>query len=99
MADRAIGTADAAAVTALDAADAAASAQSTADGAAADAANAQSMASAALPKTDFQRVVRIDEGGVHVGDNQTSSEVLIDSASVNVCLGGQIFSSFAANYV
>ena len=48
---------------------------------------------------DFQRVVRIDTEGLHVGDNQSSAEVLIDSESVNVVMGGQKYSRFAANYV
>ena len=74
-------------------------AQLSASSAAQDAANAGEIASAALPRADFQRVVRIDADGLHVGDNQASGEVLIDSASVNVCLGGQVFSSFGANYV
>ena len=81
-------------------------AQSTADSAASDAADArdaadaaQSLADAALPRTDFQRVVRIDESGLHVGDNLTTSEVLIDSQSVNVVMGGRKYSRFASNYV
>ena len=60
---------------------------------------ARSAADAALPRADFQRVLRIDEGGLHVGDNQASGEVVIDSDGVNVCLGGRVFSAFGANYV
>ena len=74
-------------------------ARAEASSAAQDAANAQDIAGAALPRADFKRVVRIDSEGLHVGDNQASGEVLIDSASVNVRLGGQTFSSFGANYV
>ena len=60
----------------------------------------RSVANAALPKVDFQRVVRIDESGLHVGDNQINSgEVLIDSESVNVVMNGRKYSRFASNYV
>lgn len=60
----------------------------------------RSLANAALPKIDFQRVVRIDDSGLHVGDNQiNSSEVLIDSESVNVVMNGRKYSRFASNYV
>ena len=59
--------------------------------------SAQSTADAA--RADFQRVVRIDSEGLHVGDNQTSNEVLIDSGSVNVVLGGRKYSKFAGDYV
>ena len=41
----------------------------------------------------------IDTDGLHVGDNQSGGEVLIDSESVNVVMGGQKYSRFAANYV
>jgi len=44
-------------------------------------------------------VIRIQEDGLHVGDNQKSSEVLIDSGSVNIVLGGTPYSKFAAKYV
>ena len=47
---------------------------------------AQGTADAALPCVDFQRVVRINDDGLHVGDNQSSGEVLIDSESVNVVM-------------
>lgn len=60
---------------------------------------AQRTADAALPVRDFQRVVRVDTDGLHVGDNQTGGEVLIDSESVNVVMGGRKYSRFAANYV
>ena len=59
--------------------------------------SAQATADAA--RADFQRVVRIDSEGLHVGDNQTSNEVLIDSGSVNVVLGGRKYSKFAGDYV
>ena len=64
-----------------------------------DAIQAQNTADAAVPHIEFQRVVRIDDEGLHVGDNQSNGEVLIDSESVNVVMGGQKYSKFAANYV
>lgn len=64
-----------------------------------DAKQAQTTADAAVPHVEFQRVVRIDDEGLHVGDNQSNGEVLIDSESVNVVMGGQKYSKFAANYV
>jgi len=64
-----------------------------------DAIQAQSTANAAVPHVEFQRVVRIDDAGLHVGDNQSNGEVLIDSESVNIVMGGQKYSKFAANYV
>ena len=59
--------------------------------------NAQSTADAA--REDFRRVVRIDDDGLHVGDNQSNGEVLIDSGSVNVVFNGLRYSKFAASYV
>ena len=50
-------------------------------------------------RTDFQRVVRIDDAGLHVGDNQSNSEVCIDSDSVNVVTGGLMESKFAGSYI
>lgn len=52
-----------------------------------------------VSKDEFQRVLRVDDRGLHVGDNQTGGEVLVDSGSVNVILNGRQYSSFAANYV
>ena len=65
-------------------------AQNTADGAQSTADTVQS---------DLKRVVRIDDNGLHVGDNLSNGEVLIDSESVNVVIGGQKYSKFAAAYV
>lgn len=78
---------------------AARSAQTTADNAQTAAAKAQTVADAAVPYVEFQRVIRINEDGLHVGDNQSGGEVLIDSESVNVVMSGQKYSRFAANYV
>ena len=50
-------------------------------------------------RTDFQRVVRIDDDGLHIGDNLSNGEVLIDSESVNVVLNGRKYSKFAGSYV
>ena len=58
---------------------------------------AQATADAA--RADFKRVVRIDNDGLHVGDNQSPGEVLIDSESVNVVMNGSKYSRFAGNYV
>lgn len=48
---------------------------------------------------EFKRVVRIDGDGLHVGDNQTPCEVLIDSASVNVVQDGVTNATFAESFV
>lgn len=48
---------------------------------------------------DFARVIRIEEDGLHVGDNQTNGEVVIDSESVNVVVNEVQYSKFAADYV
>ena len=56
-------------------------------------------ATAEAVQTDFKRVVRIDDDGLHVGDNLSNGEVLIDSESVNVVLGGKKYSKFAGSYV
>ena len=61
------------------------------------ASTAQATADAA--RADFRRVVRIDNDGLHVGDNQSTGEVLIDSESVNVVMNGSKYSRFAGNYV
>ena len=60
---------------------------------------ASAQASADAARADFQRVVRIDDEGLHVGDNQSSGEVLIDSESVNVVVNGSKYSKFAGDYV
>ena len=58
---------------------------------------AQATADAA--RAEFRRIVRIDDDGLHVGDNLSNGEVLIDSESVNVVLGGKKYSKFAGSYV
>ena len=50
-------------------------------------------------QTEFKRVVRIDDAGLHVGDNLSNGEVLINSTSVGIVLNGIQYSSFAGNYV
>ena len=57
------------------------------------------IANAALSHADFQRVIRQDAQGLHVGDNKTGFEVLIDSASVNVMSDGEALSTFSDKYV
>ena len=60
--------------------------------------SAQALAEAV--RTDFKRVVRIDDAGLHVGDNQnTNNEVLIDSEAVKVVTGGIMESKFAGSYI
>ena len=56
-------------------------------------------ATAEAARADFKRVVRIDNDGLHVGDNQSTGEVLIDSESVNIVMNGSKYSRFAGNYV
>lgn len=50
-------------------------------------------------RDDFSRVVRIDGDGLHVGDNQSNSEALIDSDGFNTVVNGQRYSKLASNYV
>ena len=78
--------------TAESAQDAASNAKDTAE-------SARSTADAALPRVEFQRVVRIDDEGLHVGDNQSNGEVLVDSISLNVVFNGLKYSKLAGNYV
>ena len=47
----------------------------------------------------LERIVRIQEDGLHVGDNHNSGEVLIDSNSVNIVTNNQKVSTFAENYI
>lgn len=57
------------------------------------------IANAAVSQEEFQRIVRTDAEGLHVGDNLTDYEVLIDSASVNVVASGKKVSSFSTNFI
>lgn len=59
----------------------------------------QAQLDATQAQNDFKRVVRIDDAGLHVGDNLTNGEVLINSSSVGIVLNGIQYSSFAGNYV
>jgi len=52
-----------------------------------------------LTKEEFQHYVRIEPDGLHVGEQNSTGEVLINHDSVDVILNGRMFSSFAANYV
>lgn len=53
----------------------------------------------AVTRPEFERIVRIDNNGLHVGDNLTNSEMLIDSGSINAVINGVSYSSFGANYL
>lgn len=50
-------------------------------------------------QSQFERIVRIQEDGLHVGDNQSNGEVLIDSSSVSVVVNSKSVSQFAGNYI
>lgn len=93
------GKADDAKTTAQEAVDTAKDAQTIADDAGNNANDALNIANAAMTKDDFKRVVRIDDDGLHVGDNTTACEVLIDSASVNIVIGGTKFSTFSDKFI
>ena len=53
----------------------------------------------AVSRPEFQRVVRVDTSGMHIGDNLSNCEVLIDSGTVNIVVGGQAYSSFGAGFL
>lgn len=74
-------------------------AQGTADAASNYANEALDIANAALSRADFQRVVRTKPDGLHIGDNITDYEVLIDSASVNVVAAGVRVSTFSDKFI
>lgn len=99
MANAAQSAADAAQGTADAAQSAADTAQGTADAASNYANEALDIANAALSQADFKRVVRIDDTGLHVGDNLTDYEVLLDSASVNVVAAGVRVSTFSDKFI
>ena len=44
-------------------------------------------------------MVRIDDAGLHVGDNLTDYEVLIDSASLNVMAAGVRISTLSDKFM
>lgn len=48
--------------------------------------------------SELQRLVRIDQDGVHVGDNIYRSEVLIDSESIDMRIDGQTFSTYGIDH-
>lgn len=76
----------------------ASAAQSTANTANSNAVSALEIARAAVTDEEFKRVIRISASGLHVGDNLTDCEVLIDSASVNVMHDGTTLSTFADTF-
>lgn len=61
--------------------------------------DALSIANDALSREDFKRVVRTKPDGLHIGDNTTNYEVLIDSASVNVVAAGVRVSTFSDKFI
>ena len=44
------------------------------------------------------RLVRLDDEGLHVGDINSNKEVLIDDESMNIKIGSESYSSFGSNY-
>ena len=52
-----------------------------------------------VTKTELQHIIRIESDGLHVGAQGSQSEAIIDNDSFDIAFGGQIFSSFAGNYV
>ena len=52
-----------------------------------------------VTKTELQHIIRIESDGLHVGAQGSQSEAIIDNDSFDIAFGGQVFSSFAGNYV
>lgn len=48
---------------------------------------------------EVDQYVRLDDSGLHVGEKGKPGEVLIDSDSVDVRVGGKVFSSFGDDFV
>lgn len=48
---------------------------------------------------EVEQYVRLDDDGLHVGEKGKPGEVLIDSDSVDVRVGGKVFSSFGDDFV
>lgn len=74
-------------------------AQSTADMAGNYANEALDKANAAVSQVDFQRVVRIDDEGLHVGDNLTNQEVVLGSGHMNVVIDGVKVATYADKFI
>lgn len=53
----------------------------------------------AVTKPEFERVIRVDESGLHVGDNLSGCEVLIDSGAVHIVVGGQVYTTYGGGYL
>lgn len=79
--------------------EAADTAQSTADMAGNYANEALDKANAAVSQVDFQRVVRIDDEGLHVGDNLTNQEVVLGSGHMNVVIDGVKVATYADKFI
>jgi len=53
----------------------------------------------AVNRLDFERIVREEVDGLHIGDNTTTSEVVIDSVSVNIKVNNETYSTFGPNFL
>jgi len=52
-----------------------------------------------VTKEEFQHVIRVETDGLHVGAEDSNSELHIDHDSLDVNIGGKTFTSLGANYV
>lgn len=92
-------TANAAQSTANNAQSTANGAQETADMAGNYANEALDKANNALTQAEFKRVVRIDDEGLHVGDNLTGQELLLASGHMNVVIDGVNVATYADKFI
>lgn len=92
-------TANAAQSTANNAQSTANGAQETADMAGNYANEALDKANNALTQAEFKRIVRIDDGGLHVGDNLTGQELLLASGHMNVVIDGVNVATYADKFI
>ena len=91
-------TANAAQSTANNAQSTANGAQETADMAGNYANEALDKANNALTQAEFKRIVRIDDEGLHVGDNLTGQELLLASGHMNVVIDGVNVATYADKF-
>lgn len=85
--------------TANNAQSAANGAQETADMAGNYANEALDKANNALTQAEFKRVVRVDDEGLHVGDNLTGQELLLASGHINVVINNVNVATYADKFV
>ena len=52
----------------------------------------------AVTRPEFERYVRLKVDGLHVGDNRSNSEAVLDSYGLAVVVNGQKYSRFASTY-